>query len=124
MMFAQRDYEIDTKVIRRDMRRKLVHDKSEIKSHAISSTGEYWWLYCFYRGQLVIEGWFSTEEEANNWGINNLPVHFEVVKLNTSSEPRATQNIKAILHGETGDIDQAIQKARHKGEDLPPAMNE
>jgi len=118
------NYETDPGIIREDMRRKLAHDRKVSKSHAVSSTGEYWWVYCFYRGQLVIEGWFSTEEEANNWGVNNLPVHFEVVKLNTSSEPRATQNIKAILHAETGDLNQALQRARHKGRGLPPAMNE
>jgi len=74
----------------------------------------YWWAYAIYQGKLVIDGWYRTEQEANHLAYLKLPCRFEVICLSTRDRARATQAIKHQVLEETGDIDQALKRAKHK----------
>ena len=73
----------------------------------------YYWNYAIYQGKLLIDGCYNNEQEAMQFGYKNIPVAFETVPLNTKDRSKATQVIKRRVWEQTGDIDQALKRARH-----------
>ncbi len=73
----------------------------------------YYWNYAIYQGRLLIDGWYPLEQEATQFGYKNIPVAFETIPLNTKDRNRATQVIKRRVWEQTGDIDQALRRAKH-----------
>jgi hypothetical protein len=73
-----------------------------------------WWAYAIYQGKLVIDGWYYTEMECYTFAAKNIPCRFEVISLDTINRASATQKIKHQILDETGDIDFALKRAKHK----------
>lgn len=74
----------------------------------------YYWIVADYNGQLVVIGPKDTAEEANQFAYENLDVEFEVKELQTRDRARATSILKANRLEETGNLGQALQRARHR----------
>jgi len=88
--------------------------KDYIQSENGSRQKEYWWAYAIYQGRVVIDGYYNSEQEARKFAYNKLPGNYEVVCLPTRDRARATQIIKHRVLETTGDIDFALQRAKHK----------
>jgi len=84
-----------------------------IFEESVSSRHSFYWNYTIYQGRLLIDGYYNDEQEATQFGYKNIPVAFETVPLNTKDRNRATQVIKRRVWEQTGDIDQALKRARH-----------
>jgi ribosomal protein L16/L10AE len=84
----------------------------------MEETGEsgkrYYWAYAIYQGRLLIDGWYADEQQAYEFARRRIPVKFEVIALNTYNRQSATQKIKHEVLEQTGDIDFALQRAKHK----------
>ena len=80
-----------------------------------SSNGRhsYWYNYAIYNGRLIVDGFYSSEQEATQFGYKNIPVQFTTIALPTKDRNKATQICKRKVWEQTGDIDQALKRARH-----------
>ena len=74
----------------------------------------YFWIYAIINGKLFVDGGFSTSDEAYAMGYEKVKHFFEVVSLPTKTLATATQAIKHDRLDSTGDIELAMQRAKHK----------
>ena len=54
----------------------------------------YYYNYALYAGKLLIDGCYSTSEEALQFGYKNIPVQFETICLSTRDKNAASKIIK------------------------------
>lgn len=67
------------------------------------------------KGRLaVFKPAYNTEEEASNYGFSHLGSNFEVTQLTTTNIAEATRAIKRIVFDRRHNLDEALQRARHK----------
>lgn len=74
----------------------------------------YYWVIANLHGKLVIIGPKSSGDEANTFAYEKLDVPFEIVPLQTRDRAKATSQIKAMRLDQTGNLEQSIQRSRHK----------
>ena len=74
----------------------------------------YFWIVARYGGRLVILGPKIDEQEANEFGYQKLDTPFDIIGLPTRDRARATSMIKARHLDDTGNLGQALQRARHQ----------
>lgn len=75
---------------------------------------KYYWAITNFRGQLGILGPHLTEADANNEAYEKFEGDFDIIPLETRNKSRATSIIKAKRLDATGDLEGALQRARHK----------
>jgi len=79
------------------------------------SKGSGWWVKTTSGdGRLVIIGAYNTEEEATSYGFSKLGNNFDVIWLPTRDQAKATRMAKKQMFDQVGDLDRALQRARHK----------
>lgn len=78
-----------------------------------SNPAVYYWITGNYNGRLFVIGPKSNEQEAYTMGYEKLDCPFDVVALKTRDKGAATGILKARLLERTGNLDQALQRARH-----------
>ena len=62
-----------------------------------------------------MHGYFTTEEEADNFGYENFPHGFETYPLHTIDKTSATSRLKARYLGlKDVDINEALKRVKHK----------
>ena len=89
--------------------------------HAEQSHGPYFWVFGYTKREMkpVIYGWFPTESEANQWAFTYTNGDYQVYPLQTKSRASATSVIKAQrLGSEKMDLDDALNRVRHRGKDI------
>jgi hypothetical protein len=82
---------------------------------------KYWWVSGFTKlGKPIFRGCWpeDKEQDAHQWGLANTNGTYELHLLSYSNQADATREWKAIRGDETGDIDEAIKRVRHRGKDL------
>jgi hypothetical protein len=96
-----------------------------VNQNTRSRIGEvFYWIVTRYGDdkKLVIIGPKQTEEEAQQFAYQKLEgLSFEIVPLETRDRGRATSEIKAKILGSTGNLGNALQKARHQPPNIRPA---
>lgn len=80
---------------------------------SFGNTGKYFWIYCIYQGRPVIDGYWTTEQEAYQYGSKKMPVSFQLHCTNTINRARATQEIKHKIWDQTGNLDLGLSRAKH-----------
>ena len=63
--------------------------------------------------KMVIIGPKLTESEANRFGLEKFEGEFEVFGLPTRDKAKATSMIKAKILDRTGNLEEALRRARH-----------
>ena len=89
-------------------------DRAEEKGFGRRS---YYYNYAIHAGKLVIDGAYSSEQEALRFGYKNIPCQFETFCSSSRDSARVTKEIKHRVWGQTGNIDNAINRASHKNPD-------
>ena len=74
----------------------------------------YWYNYAIYNGKLVVDGFYPSEESAQQFGYKNIPTQFSTISLNTKDRNKAVQIIKRRVWEETHDLDFALKRASRK----------
>ena len=78
----------------------------------------YWWITTHSGdGKLVVLGPYSTEESANDYAFRHLGSNFEAHQLGTKDVAKATRILKKLFFDRVGNLDQALERARHKFEE-------
>jgi len=79
------------------------------------SKGSGWWIKTTsIEGRLVLIGAYNTEEEATSYGFSKFGNNFEAIWLPTRDQAKATRMAKKQMFDQVGDLDRALQRARHK----------
>ena len=84
------------------------------KLPGIGMQREFWWIVAKYGNKLVIIGPETSEDAAFQLGQAKLDCPFEAVKLPTKDRGRATAMLKAREWKSTGNLDNALQRAKHQ----------
>ena len=74
----------------------------------------YYWIWAIINGKLFVDGGYSTPDEAYAMGYEKVKHFFEVVPLPTKNLQAATSAIKHNRLESTGNIELAMQRAKHK----------
>ena len=74
----------------------------------------FYWVIANLRGRLVVIGPKPSEQEATEFAYQKLDVPFDIISLQTRDRNRATSQIKAKRLDATGNLEQSIQRAKHK----------
>lgn len=74
----------------------------------------FWWIVTTFKGQPVILGPYTSEEEASQVGFEKLGGNFESYELPTRDKSKATSMIKARILNKTSDLETALRKAKHQ----------
>ena len=82
----------------------------------------FYWNWAIVRGRLIVDGVYSSEQEALQFGYKNIPVLFQTINLSTKNVSRATQIIKHRVWDETSDIDMALKRAAHKKPEIKEGL--
>ena len=78
----------------------------------------YWWITATSgNGKLVVLGPYFTEESANDYAFRHLGSNFETHQLSTRDMSKATRVLKKKLFDRIGDLDSALQRAKHNIEE-------
>lgn len=78
------------------------------------SQREYYYIFATSQGKRVFLGPYNTEEEANRIGFEKLDGNFECIPLPTRDRSRATGMLKARLLDKSGDLENSLERVKHK----------
>ncbi len=76
---------------------------------------KYYFVVAEVRGKPYVDGWYATREEANKMAWRNLQgVVWHIEESDKKSLSLKTQETKHDILDSTGDIELAVQRAKHK----------
>jgi len=87
-----------------------------------SERGPFYWVdgYSKRKGARTMYGWWRTPQEAHQWAFTYTNGIYKVYDLPTHNRAEATAMMKAkgTPDGREFDLDNAIERVRHKGKDI------
>lgn len=101
---------------------KMSDNKSSLKSWMASARGQWWWSRGWVltkrgRSYIVVLGPYPTEDDARQDGFSKFMGDFDVKKLPTRDETKATHYFRYERAGEAG-LSESLERFRHHGKDI------
>ena len=75
---------------------------------------KYYYIWAIINGKLFIDGAYATPDEAYATGYEKVKHYFEVEQLPTKNIDSATRMIKHKRLEATSDLEESMQRAKHK----------
>ena len=74
----------------------------------------YYYIWAIVNGRLFVDGTYASEAEAIHFGAQKIKKYFEIEKLYTRDQNKATRIISHKYLGTTGDIDTVMKRKKHQ----------